>query len=350
MKIYLFDPLPGIPLVPWFEKDASGAYPALLKGVTNPFASFERTTLREADAAFVPNNLRANTPEQEEQLRQYIDQAQRAGKHIFLFSCGDLTDGLRYDPRAYVFRYSTYTSTISPQDIVMLTMVEDYGKDGISLREKTDTPTVSFCGQAGYRTPKQWLKYYLKVALYRLAGVVSHSALAHTIGVYWRRRLIAVCRRSTSVLTKFIIRGSFSAALRTVELDPVQARREFIDSIIESDFVLAPKGDGNYSNRFLETLSLGRIPVLLDTEMVLPFADEIDYDRIMVRVAMGDVDKTPELVRVWYDAHDAAMWEASQRRAREVFETRLRFDAFFSHFFATIFPVLPVDAREQKKP
>jgi len=137
------------------------------------------------------------------------------------------------------------------------------------------------------------------------------------------------------------VRKSFSGAHRTIELDPAQARREYLDSIINSDFVLAPKGDGNYSNRFLKTLCMGRIPVLSDTDTVLPLESHIDYDSLMVRVSMKNVKDTPKLVREWYDKHSEKEWQAAQHKAREVFETKLRIDSYFDYFFTVILPTLP---------
>ena len=144
---------------------------------------------------------------------------------------------------------------------------------------------------------------------------------------------LRACRHSSLVQSSFIIRRSFSGALRTIELPPEQARREFIENISHSDFVLAPKGDGNYSNRFLEALSMGRIPVLIDTDVVLPFENTIQYENIVVRVPMNRVHETPQYIREFYDALDEEAWRARQKLARETYEHYLAPDSFFTHFF-----------------
>lgn len=345
IRLYYFEALEDVLLVPWLEQDSDGAFVPELKGIPNPFRTFERvSTLAEADATIVPNNIRHSTPEIQAKIVAYADQATQAGKPLFLFSCADLTDRLQFDPRAYVFRYSTYRSTIMSQDIVMPTLTDDHGKNGIQIRTKSVVPVVSFCGQAGYNKFRQWLKFYMKTAGYQILSVFVPSARARIIGVYWRRLAIKVCRGSSLITTHFVIRHSFSAAQRTIELDPIQAREEFIRSIRESDFVLAPKGDGNYSNRFLEALSLGRIPVLIDTQYTSPLEDEIDYDQFIVRVPMTKVHDLPKYIRAWYDPLSEEEWQKRQKQARELYETRLRIDSFFTHFFATVLPSLPVDA------
>src|SRR3989344_2280747 len=114
-----------------------------------------------------------------------------------------------------------------------------------------------------------------------LARPVLH---ARKQGIYWRKSAMRTLARSALVRTNFIVRRSFSGAMSTIELAPEAARAEFVESIKNSDFVLTPKGDGNYSNRFLETLSLGRVPVLIHTAAGLPLEDGIDYSKIMVPV------------------------------------------------------------------
>src|SRR3989344_9142302 len=163
-----------------------------------------------------------------------------------------------------------------------------------------------------------------------LARPVLH---ARKQGIYWRKSAMRTLARSALVRTNFIVRRSFSGAMSTIELAPEAARAEFIESIKNSDFVLTPKGDGNYSTRFLETLSLGRIPVLLNTDTVLPLEDVIDYSKIVVRVPMNQVHDTPELIRKFYDALSDSEWQDRQRLAHETFQKYLRQDAFFRYFF-----------------
>ena len=110
--------------------------------------------------------------------------------------------------------------------------------------------------------------------------------------------------------------------------------------MVDADFVLAPKGDGNYSNRFLEALSLGRIPVLIDTDVVLSLENEIPYEKIMVRIPMNRVGKTPEYIRTYYDALSEEEWKERQKLAREIFNAKLKQDVFFRNFFEHQLPVL----------
>ena len=339
--MYCPEPCESAPLYPAFnfKYPAKASAGGLFKERVPP-NFFERDArlvpLAEARAVVLPNNFLHATADAWQYITRYADMAEGRGIPLFVFSCGDFTDKLAFDPRAYIFRTSLYGAAKGPRDISIPTLTEDLGAGGIVLRPKHKLPTVSFCGQAGYQSGKQRAKYYVKVFLYLAAAAFKPSLRARTIGVYWRRKALAACRRSTLVRSLFIIRNSFSGARRTIELDPAQARKEFTDSIRNADFVLAPKGDGNYSNRFLEALSMGRIPVLIDTDMVLTLEDHIDYAKIMVRVPMNRVGDTAKYIRDFYDPLTDEEWQARQRLARETFEKYLRQDSFFTYFFNTI--------------
>jgi len=345
LRLYVPEPLEGAPIALPFWSRFPGAKGSILYNQHLPQNFFETgvsyMSAEEAQAIVLPNTFQIADEKVQAYVKKYADLGEKSGLPVFVFSFGDLNDQVRFDPRVYVFRQSVYRSTMQPQDIVVPTITEDNAKEGIVLRQKQKVPVVSFCGQGDYQTFLQQVKYHFKVWRWTLAALFNPPLRARIIGVYWRKKMMHACEASALVVTNFIVRKSFSGAHRTIELDPAQARKEYLDSIIHSDFVLAPKGDGNYSNRFLKTLCMGRIPVLPDTDTVLPLEDSIDYDSIIVRIPMDKIKDTPTLVRQWYDARASAEWQAAQHKAREVFETRLRFDSFFDYFFTEVLPDLP---------
>ena len=103
---------------------------------------------------------------------------------------------------------------------------------------------------------------------------------------------------------------------------------DFITNLRESDYALCVKGDENASFRFYEALSMGRIPLLLDTECVLPLQDIIDYRSFCVIVDWRDADRIGEKLLAFHEQVSAEEFEAMQRRAREAFVEYLRMDSF----------------------
>jgi len=333
IPLYIPEPLAGVDLASWFAPKWEGA---LFRTIGWPVffdEDVERVPVEQAKGILLQNNFRLMSLESEAYIAKYADLGVKHGIPVYIFSFGDFTDELHFDPRVHIFRLSVYSTELHPHDIVTPTFTEDHGRESVVIRKKQAKPIVSFCGMGGFPSWKGWVKYYIKNFLWDVRAFFNPRARAKKIGVYWRRAMMHACEQSPLVDTNFIVRRSFSGLKRTIEVDPQIARKEYLDSITESDFVLAPKGDGNYSNRFLKTLSLGRIPVLVDTDVVLPLEDVIDYSKIVVRVPMKDVHNTPKYIREFYDKLSESDWQDRQRMARKAFEEYLRQDSFFRYFF-----------------
>jgi glycosyltransferase involved in cell wall biosynthesis len=101
-----------------------------------------------------------------------------------------------------------------------------------------------------------------------------------------------------------------------------QARRElFLKSIADSWMVVCPRGTGVNTYRFFETLSMGRIPVLLSDDCLLPFEDRIDYDAFILRIAEKDAGRTADIIADWMSTQTADTLLARCRRARRTWES-----------------------------
>jgi hypothetical protein len=73
---------------------------------------------------------------------------------------------------------------------------------------------------------------------------------------------------------------------------------QFYDNMMESPFNLCSRGAGNFSMRFFQTLSCGRIPVLTNTDMEFPFEDIIDYKNFCI-ISDNRSDLINELLYAW---------------------------------------------------
>lgn len=344
MRIHVPDPLPQYLVHPLFDfryptgKTQRGLFREHLP--PNFFETeVEYADLESAEAIVLANNFNRLDAEARSYIQEHADRGEAQGIPVFVFAHADFGDRLTFDPRVYVFRYSLYRRTKTKRDIMTPTLVEDLGRDGIQIRQKeADVPVVSFCGRAGLKTMRARVRYVLAVSFYTVLSLFDRRISAYLPGVYWRMRTMRICSASSVVRTNFIVRNTFSGHPSSIELDPETARREFIGNIVTSDFVLAPKGDGNYSNRFQEALSLGRLPLYIETEGCLPLEGVIDYDRVMVRVPMEKVREVPALARAFYDSLTPDEYVARQHEARTIYETYLRPDAFYRYIFAEAIP------------
>jgi hypothetical protein len=77
---------------------------------------------------------------------------------------------------------------------------------------------------------------------------------------------------------KFIIRTDYWAG----KPHDKQVIADFVKNIKETYFTVCSRGAGNWSDRFYKVMFLGRIPIVVDTDIVLPFEDRINWRDIIV--------------------------------------------------------------------
>ncbi len=87
----------------------------------------------------------------------------------------------------------------------------------------------------------------------------------------------------------------FIAAIRAKNTEGVNAfKRQYVDGLLESKFVLCPRGIGVSSIRLFEAMEAQRVPVIYADDWVPP--DGPDWDACSIRIAEGDVERTVEIL------------------------------------------------------
>src|SRR3989344_1856249 len=244
-----------------------------------------------------------------EYLRDFSELARKHNKQIIIFDFSAFDKEIRI-PNSLIFRVSIYKNKKRSNEIVMPPFVENLSQ--IPVRDKDDKdsePTVGFNG-------------YAKFSFRNLLPLGAHRQ-----GLYFRRKAMRLLEQASGIKTNFISRSSYAGHRDTIGMDPEVARHEYLENIRNSDFVLSPKGDGNYSIRFYETLALGRIPILIDTDNVLPLEDEIDYEKFIIRVDYRNINSFARIVKEKYESMSNDEFVAMQERAREAFENYLLMDS-----------------------
>tara|TARA_Y100000004_G_C8893870_1_gene403267 strand:- start:22 stop:1032 length:1011 start_codon:yes stop_codon:yes gene_type:complete len=97
-------------------------------------------------------------------------------------------------------------------------------------------------------------------------------------------------------------------------------RIQFFKNMGDNLYSLCVRGGGNYSFRFGESLMMGRIPILIDTDCILPFENEIPYDTNCVRVKPENFDRIFDVIQEYHDAHTEDELIAIQKQNREIWE------------------------------
>mgnify|MGYP002654999873 CR=1 FL=1 len=244
--------------------------------------------------------------------------AQRYSKPFGVFSNSDLivNPGVEslyiFTPGAYgSFKNQVELPAVLPYDPVLRWM-----KDGWSPQDRV---SVGFCGQAT-RNPLKTIKDFLTVEKLRLNKFLGLSPFLHIprfLPAYQRGLLLHSVRKSKLIQTDFILRSHYKGGASSVA-DSLRVEEDFYQNIASNLFTLCIRGMGNYSVRFYQTLAMGRIPVLIDTDSLLPFSDQLDYRDLIVSVPYAQRFRTDHYILSYLEGKTPEDLREIQRRCRNL--------------------------------
>jgi hypothetical protein len=130
----------------------------------------------------------------------------------------------------------------------------------------------------------------------------------------------------------FVLREGFWAGALGDTQALMGARGTYVQNMLNSDYVLCVRGIGNFSYRLYETLSVGRIPVFVDTDCVLPLDFEIDWRDYCVWVDESEIRQIGERVLEFHESLRDGEFEDLQRVCRRLWESHISPQGFFASF------------------
>jgi|688.fasta_scaffold58393_3 hypothetical protein len=222
----------------------------------------EYTNPNNCDFILYPQKINPN-----ENIDDLIEISKKFNKKILLFYNDD-NDKIFNFENSIIFRTSLYR-TIKPKNYFSVPAFCNDLKLETShyFRNKTVVPTIGFC------------------------GAITHE---------YRRKIIDSIKDSEKLVSNFIIRNDFWGG----KIWDDSIRIEYIQNSLMSDFIICVRGAGNFSYRFYETLCLGRIPIVLDTDISLPFESYLNYDFIL-KIKTSDLSNLESIIlNYWQNIED----------------------------------------------
>jgi hypothetical protein len=294
---------------------------------------FQRVDRGAAEIAVLPwdwNRVRDN-PALVRPARRFIRENAAAGLRTLVFSVSDPEAALR-EPQTILFRTSLIGRKLRADEHAMPAwgvFVPGLSRQNLSLRSFEPTPTVGFCGasyRSGFREPnwfrrnfRPWRCQYERV-LPKKPGLRAH--------------VIDRLRKASGIKTNIVERERFLAgALQKGELNLdayVIARHEYVQNLLASDYALCVRGGGNFSFRLYEALQLGRIPLFINTDCVLPWPEHIPWRSLCVWVEQAELDGLEETLLAHHRRLGRGGFEDQQRQCRAVWEDYLSPSGFFT--------------------
>lgn len=352
-RCYLPDGLPHVALLyPFWGKDADGLYNS---NSPNPNSHrydryidaspplFEMAQLEEAQLALLPFDWSQvdNHPQARLMAKQMADAAALQGVPIAVFYLDDATTAVELE-NSLVFRTSADRSSRRQNEAVIPAWSEDfvehYCNGQVQLRSKSSEPVVGYCGYDALVKPKNVLTNYIRLQLgatpgaARMAAKIGVELVKHPqswlYGSRIRSQALFILSKSKGLRRNFIIRNALH---HTHQLTLTQ-RQQFVENMLSSDYILCARGGGNFSYRFYETLSCGRIPVLINTDCELPFERWIDWKRYCVWVEEEDLPHLGDRICEFHNRLTPQQFQDLQLECRNLWLEWLSPQGFLSNF------------------
>jgi len=185
-------------------------------------------------------------------------------KKVIVFLISDFANDFNIPYNVLLFRTSIYKSKKKFNEFLLPYIWENFLNKEFVVIKKSNNPIVGFCGRVD--------KY--------------------------REKLINMMSQDKYIKCNFILKQKFWGG------DPhnVQLINDFTTNIENSHFIICNRGNGNYAMRFYQTLSLGRIPVLVDYDHIFPFESEIPWNDICIigKNEQNVINK----IKIWWKEKD----------------------------------------------
>ena len=217
-------------------------------------------------------------------VQEALQSYKEVHKKVIVFMLSDLNEPFDVPDNVLFFRAGMYRSHRKPNEYLIphIWSADGLGDRFEPLQKRTIHPLVGFCGT-----------------------MTSHPC---------RVQHINKIQMAPDIKKKFIIRSEYWAG----KPHDTQVIKEFVNNIKDTHFTLSSRGVGNWSARFYQVLYLGRIPIVVDTDIVMPFEDKINWRDLIVFC-----DSENDLVN-----HIKQFWSTkdivhAQMKCKEIYDTYL---------------------------
>lgn len=179
-------------------------------------------------------------------IQKVLNEYSKLNKLVLIFLISDNSGKFKIPNNVVFYRTSLEKNKVHDRDNLLPYIWECFKNENYFLA-KTEKPKVGFCGNIKKNLGK-------------------------------RLSTIQAFKKDDFFESNFILRNDFWGGNphdKNLEL-------EFKNNINSNHFTICNRGRGNFAIRFYQTLSLGRIPVLIDTDMVFPFENEINWKELII--------------------------------------------------------------------
>ena len=195
-----------------------------------------------------------------------------------------------------------------------------YKSNKIKIRPKNKIPKIGFCGHA---TSNPFVRIY-QIIKYLIINISRFFKNPYNSNYepffqsgFERFKLLKHLESENGIETEFILREKYRAGAKS-DFERKSSTKEFYNNIRNSDYVICLRGSGNFSIRFYETLMMGRIPIFINTDCLLPLEDLIDWRSHVVWIEWEDRYRITEILKNFHSKISQHDFEKLQLNNRQL--------------------------------
>lgn len=212
-----------------------------------------------------------------------LNQSKQLEIPLWIYTAGDYGYTTKI-ANSITFRLGGFASKLSETTFILPSFINDpydeFLSQEFSVLKKNIKPSIGFVGHAQSGLQK-YLKESLSYVKHNLKSIIT-GALIDKQPFYpssiKRAKYLEHLSQCQGLNTKFILRDNYRAGANTTN-SKRKSTEEFYNNIVNTAYTFCIRGVGNFSVRFYETLAVGRIPILLNTDCKLPLENSIDWSK-----------------------------------------------------------------------
>lgn len=291
-------------------------------------------SLEESQLAIYPLNVvYAIRSGKQGEMDDFVSSANDHQKKVWIYSGGDMGLSLEYKG-VTVFRLGGFHSKMSSDTEILPSFIQDpirtHFKGDLQLAEKEEAPAIGFVGHAQGGFVK-WFKEALNHVKWAIKWGFNKKTSDYQSfypSSVRRAHYLKMLQNDPELHCRFILRNKYRAGAEDVEMLK-QTTSEFYKNISETLYTFNIRGVGNFSVRFYETLAMGRIPVLVNTECRLPLHEEVDWNAHAIILDEKDIRQLPHRIKAFHSSRSDAELQRIQENNRKLWLEKLHRNGYF---------------------
>ena len=240
--------------------------------------------IAEASCVLVPTDL-CYWAKDKNYIRYLQDLS--AKKKLIVFNSSDFIVNSSFLNNTLYFRHFLDPGQIDPNVIVVPYNI----KSILSARNKSTERIIVFVGQS-HRVSLIRVFYSIKNSFKH--PIKGNGSIVRKIMLYKVKKI--------KISNQIILKDKFYANAKLENTEGEIHYNHYVESFNLARYVLCPRGDGNQSLRFYETLSAGRIPIIIDTDLKTPLDGQIDLSNLSITLKLSQSAKTWERIILDFDS------------------------------------------------